>query len=71
MWSADVTVQHIGPANQKVLLADNFYRHPQKLAELALGLYYTESRAVVGSYPGSRAMITLDTTALIQMLGKL
>jgi Family of unknown function (DUF6445) len=80
MWSAevlevnpscDVTVQHIGPANHKVLLADNFYRHPQKLAELALGLYYTESRAVVGSYPGSRAMITLDTTALIQMLGKL
>jgi hypothetical protein len=80
MWSAevlevnptcDVTVHHLGPTNQKVLLADNFYRHPQKIAELALGLCYTESRAVVGSYPGSRAMITLDTTPLIRMLGKL
>lgn len=80
MWSAevlevnpacDVAVRHIGPANHKVLLADNFYRHPQKIAELALGLYYTESRAVVGSYPGSRAMITLDTTPLIHTLAKL
>lgn len=79
MWSADVlevnpactvTVHHVGPANHKVLLADNFYQHPQKIAELALGLYYTESRAVVGSYPGSRAMITLDTTPLIQTLSK-
>ncbi|RPH79599.1 MAG: hypothetical protein EHM80_07480 [Nitrospiraceae bacterium] len=80
MWSAevlevnpscDVTVHHIGAAKHKVLLADNFYRHPQKVTELALELYYTESRAVVGSYPGSRAMITLDTTPLIRMLGKL
>ncbi len=80
MWSADVlevnpacdvTVHHVGTANHKVLLADNFYRHPQKIAELALGLYYTESRAVVGSYPGSRAMITLDTTPLIHTMSKL
>ena len=80
MWSADVlevnpacdvTVHHVGAASQKVLLADHFYRYPQKIAELALSLYYTESQAVVGSYPGSRAMITLDTTVLIQTLGKL
>jgi hypothetical protein len=80
MWSAevlevnpacDVTVHSLGPGSQKVLLADQFYRYPQKIAELALGLYYTESRAVVGSYPGSRAMITLDTTPLIQTLSKL
>lgn len=79
MWSTevlevnpacDVTVHRVGSADQKVLLADNFYRHPQKTAELALGLYYTEPRAVVGSYPGSRAMITLDTTPLIRTLSK-
>ncbi len=79
MWSADVlevnpacevTVHQVGPASQKVLLADNFYRHPQKIADLALGLYYTESRAVVGSYPGARAMITLDTMPLIRTLSK-
>lgn len=80
MWSAkvlevnpacSVTVRHIGPAHHPVVLCDNFYRYPERIAELALGLYYTESRAVIGSYPGSRAMITLDTTPLIETLGKL
>ncbi|GKS56864.1 hypothetical protein YTPLAS18_03910 [Nitrospira sp.] len=80
MWSADVlevnpacnvTVHQIGSAKHRVLLADNFYRYPQRVAELALGLYYTESRAVIGSYPGARAMITLDTNPLIQSLSKL
>ena len=41
MWSAevlevnpacDVTVHRLGPANQKVLLADRFYRYPEKIA---------------------------------------
>lgn len=80
MWSAgilevnpacNVTVHHVGPANNKVVLADNFYKNPERVAELALGLYYTETRTVIGSYPGSRAMITLDTFPLIQKLGKL
>ncbi len=80
LWSADVlevnpdcqvTVHYVGRAKQKVLLADNFYRHPQQVAELALNLYYTESRSLVGSYPGSRALITLDTAPLLQALGRL
>ena len=80
MWSTDVlevnpncevSWHHLGPPNRKVVLVDNFYRYPQKVSELALNLYYTESRAVVGSYPGSRAMITLDTTPLVQALSKL
>lgn len=80
MWSAgilevnpacDVTVRQVGPDNHKVVLADNFYKYPEKVAELALGLFYTETKAVIGSYPGSRAMITLDTAPLIQSLGKL
>lgn len=79
MWSAgilevnpacDVTVRQVGSDNHKVVLVDNFYKHPEKVAELALGLFYTETKAVIGSYPGSRAMITLDTASLIQSLGK-
>lgn len=80
MWSSGilevnpacrVTVQKLGPAHEKVVLVDNFYQHPEKVAELALGLYYTDNRAVLGSYPGSRAMITLDTMKLIHTLGDL
>lgn len=66
-----VTVHPVGPAGAKVVLADDFYRFPERVAELALGLFYTESRAVIGSYPGSRAMVTLDTSGLIQTIGKL
>lgn len=66
-----VTTHRVGPSGRKVLLADNFYLHPDQVAELALNLYYTESRSLVGSYPGSRAVITLNTQPLIQTLGKL
>lgn len=48
MWSAevlevnpscDVTAQHIGPANHKVLLADIFYRHrPTGLPRVPIGM---------------------------------
>ncbi|MDA2911617.1 hypothetical protein MYX04_11910 [Nitrospiraceae bacterium AH_259_D15_M11_P09] len=48
-----VTVEHVGPGKHKVLLADNFYRHPQQVGELALNLYYHEAQALVGGYPGS------------------
>lgn len=68
---AEVALHHVGPAERKVLLADNFYRHPDQVAELALNLHYTDSRSMVGSYPGSRAMITLDTSPLIHTLGKM
>ncbi len=67
----EVTVHHVGPSKRKVLLADQFYRHPEKVGELALSLYYTASHSLVGSYPGSRAVVTLETDPLIQTLGKL
>lgn len=80
MWSTgilevnpacSVTVHQVGPAGNKLVLADNFYKNPERVTELALGLYYSETRSVIGSYPGSRAMITLDTFSLIERLGKL
>lgn len=66
-----VTVEYVGPGKHKVLLADNFYRHPQQVGELALNLYYHEAQALVGGYPGSRAVVTLGTTPLIGALSKL
>jgi hypothetical protein len=61
----------VGSSGRKVLLADNFYRYPDQVTELALNLYYTESRSLIGSYPGARALITLNTEPLIETLGSL
>jgi uncharacterized protein DUF6445 len=80
LWSADilevnphcqVTMQHVGPGKHKVLLADDFYKYPDRVGELALNLYYNEERALVGGYPGSRAVITLDTTPLLKAMSGL
>lgn len=66
-----VTVHRVGKGQHKVLLADDFYRHPEEVGALALNLYYTDTPGLVGSYPGARAMVTLDTAPLIQTLGEL
>ncbi len=80
LWSQDilevnpaceVKVEEVGLGKRKVLLADNFFKHPGEMGRLALNLYYHEDRTLVGGYPGSRAVITLDTTALIGTLSKL
>jgi hypothetical protein len=80
LWSKDilevnpncqVTVEQVGAGKQKVLIVDNFYRHPHEVGRLALNLYYHEDKTLVGGYPGSRAVITLDTVPLIGALGKL
>ncbi len=80
LWSSEilevnphckVTVEHVGQGKHKVLLADNFYKHPDRLAEMALNLYYSDALAMTGNYPGARALVTLETGPLIQTLGKL
>ncbi len=69
--ACQVAVHHVGPGKRKVLLADHFFKHPDQISDLALNLYYHEAQALVGGYPGSRAVITLDTGALITTMGKL
>lgn len=80
LWSKDiltvnpdcqVTTQEVGPGKHKVVMADNFFQHPEQVGQLALNLYYHEDRTLVGGYPGSRGVITLDTTSLIGSIGKL
>ncbi len=79
-WSKDVldvnpggkvTVDYVGTGKHKVLLADEFYLHPHHVSQLALKLCYQEDRALVGGYPGSRAVITLDTMPLAGAMNKL
>lgn len=80
LWSQDIltvnpecraTVHHVGPAKRKVVLADDFYLHPEQVSELSLNLFYTNSGSLVGSYPGSRALVTLDTYPLLAALSDL
>lgn len=80
LWSRDilavnpqcrVSVEEVGPNKRKVLLADGFYLHPEQVSALALNLFYTPSRSLVGSYPGSRAIVTLDTFPLLDTLSDL
>lgn len=69
--ACQATIHHVGPGKRKVLLADHFFKHYDQISELALNLYYHEAQALVGGYPGSRAVITLDTGPLISTMGKL
>ena len=80
LWSKDilevnpdcrVSVEYVGPGKHKCLIADDFYRNSQEVSRLALNLYYHEDKTLVGGYPGSRAVVTLDTVPLIGALGKL
>lgn len=80
LWSKDilqvnpdcrVTVESVGPGKHKLVLADHFYQYPERVGELALNLYYNQDQSLIGGYPGSRAVVTLDTVPLISELSKL
>ncbi len=80
LWSKDildvtpdckVTVEHVGQGKRKVVIADNFFQRPLEVGRLALNLYYHEDKTLVGGYPESRAVVTLDTNPLIEALGRL
>lgn len=66
-----VSIESVGQGKHKVLIADHFYAHPEEVAHLGLNLYYTHAPTLVGSYPGARAVVTLDTRPLIEKLGEL
>ena len=80
LWSKDVLevnpqcrvrVDYVGHAKAKVVLADDFYAHPELVGRLALNLYYTDTPNLGGSDPGSRALVTLDTGPLLATLSEM
>ncbi len=66
-----VEVNYVGKGHHKVITADHFYRHPQKVLDLALQLPYTSRFEIVGNFPGVRASVNVDTQPLILEVGKL
>lgn len=79
LWSQDVlalnpnpevTVEVVGQGKRKVILVDGFYRYPEKVLALAEGLHFFGG-AMHGNFPGTRAMITLDTSHLVDSMSQL
>ncbi|RMH02741.1 MAG: hypothetical protein D6704_13670 [Nitrospirae bacterium] len=68
---AKVTVDYVGRGRHKVIIADQFYLHPDRLLQLALELPYTNQFEIVGNFPGVRASIPLDTRHLIDKVSEL
>lgn len=50
----EVSIKTIGPQNKKIIIADNFYKNPNEVRNLAINLDSTKDPALTHSLPGSR-----------------
>ena len=66
-----VEVDYVGQGKHKVVTADNFYQHPDKVLKLALDLPYTSQFEIIGNFPGVRASIKLDTQHILDTITQL
>ena len=64
-----VTVESVGRGKHRVVIADDYYRHPDQVVELAQNLCYVAG--MNGSFPGTRAVVSLDTRPLIASASEL
>ncbi len=65
----DVTVERVGAGKHRVVLVDGFYKHPDRVVELARSLSYVGGGN--GNFPGVRALMSVDTRHLIGATGEL
>lgn len=61
---AKLTVETVGRGRHRVVLVDDFYQHPEQVLDLAKTLSYVGGK-LHGNFPGTRAIISLDTAPLI------
>ncbi len=66
-----VEVNYVGEGKHKVVTADNFYLHHEKVLEKALDLPYTNQFEIIGNFPGVRASVNVDTQPVINTISKL
>ena len=69
--SYTLEVGHVGRGNHKVVIADNFYKYPDKVLQLALDLPYTNRFEIIGNFPGVRASIDLDSQHIVETVSSL
>lgn len=63
------TTHELGEGKHKVVIADDFYLNVEPLRAVASSLYYLAGD-MHGNFPGARAIISLDTQALIRSLSE-
>lgn len=66
-----VTIDFVGEGHHKVVIADEFYQHPEKTLQLALALPYTDRFEIVGNFPGVRASVKVETQPLFDKISDL
>ncbi len=66
-----VEVRYVGQGQHKVVTADNFYRHPEKVLQKALDLPYSNQFEIIGNFPGVRASVNVDTQPVIHKISQL
>lgn len=64
-----VKVETIGRGRHRLVLVDDYYRYPDELVEVAQSLCYVAGAR--GSFPGTRAVVSLDTRPLIAAASEL
>ncbi len=52
--NVEVSIKTVGPQNKKIIIADNFYKNPNEVRNLALKSNLTQDPALIHSLPGSR-----------------
>lgn len=52
--NVEVSIKTVGPQNKKIIIADNFYKNPNEVRNLALNLNAVKDPALTHNLPGSR-----------------
>ena len=50
----DVSIKTVGPQAKRIVIADNFYKNPDEVRDLALKLDAVRDPALINGLPGSR-----------------
>jgi hypothetical protein len=66
-----VDVGYVGRGKYKAVVVDHFYKHPEKVLQLATELSYTDRFELVGNFPGVRTQVNLETCHLIGAISEL
>jgi hypothetical protein len=65
----EITLERVGNGKHKVVLVDGFYANPDQVLELARSLSYV-SGVGSGNFPGGRAIVSVDTRALVSAVSE-
>jgi len=69
--NCSIKKESVGRGRHQIVMADHFYKYPEKILQLALELPYTDRFEIIGNFPGIRASIKLDTQHILDTISEL